>query len=63
MTELKISLRKTISAIENKMTIAEFIGDQNMINAVRAEKALIIAEVCSRDPVIRARFNTLLQHH
>lgn len=53
-------IRNAIAAIENKKTIAEFINDQKIINEVRIEKALIIAEVCNNDSVIRARFNDLL---
>lgn len=54
-------LQKAIAAIENKKTIAEFINDQEMINEVRIEKALILAGACNNDPVIRARFNDLLR--
>ncbi len=56
-----INLHNAIAAIENKKTIAEFIDDQEMINEVRIEKALILAEACNNDPVIRARFNDLLR--
>lgn len=55
-----IHFHNAIAAIENKKTIAEFINDQKMINEVRVQKALIIAEVCNNDSVIRARFNDLL---
>lgn len=58
-----IDLHNAIAAIENKKTIAEFIGDQEMINEVRNAKALILAEVCVNDPIIRARFNDLLNQH
>ena len=56
-------LNAIIAALNNKKTIAEFIGDQEMLDEVTAEKTLIIAEVCNRDPIIRARFNALLQQH
>lgn len=56
-------LNAILAALNNKKTIAEFIGDQEMLDEVTAEKTLIIAEVCNRDPIIRARFNDLLQQH
>lgn len=54
-------LNAVLAALKNKKTIAEFINDQKMLDEVAAAKSLIIVEVCHRDPVIRARFNDLLQ--
>ncbi|MNB97649.1 hypothetical protein D3C75_448810 [compost metagenome] len=54
-------LNAILTALSNKQTIAEFINDQEMLDEVNATKSLIIAEVCARDPIIRARFNDLLQ--
>lgn len=56
-------LNAILAALDNKKTIAEFINDQQMLDEVAAAKSLIIVEVCQRDPVIRARFNDLLQQH
>ncbi len=56
-------LNALLAALDNKKTIAEFINDQQMLDEVAAAKSLIIVEVCHRDPVIRARFNYLLQQH
>ncbi|MBG0581728.1 hypothetical protein [Enterobacter kobei] len=56
-------LNAILAALNNKKTIAEFLDNQEMLDEVAAEKKLIIAEVCNRDPIIRARFNDLLQQH
>ena len=56
-------LNAILAALNNKKTIAEFLDDQEMLDEVASEKTLIIAEVCNRDPIIRARFNDLLQQH
>lgn len=56
-------LNSVLAALITKQAIAEFIDDQKMLDEVAAAKSLIIVEVCQRDPVIRARFNDLLQQH
>lgn len=56
-------LNAVLAALLTKQAIAEFINDQKMLDEVRVAKSLIIVEVCHRDPVIRARFNDLLQQH
>ena len=56
-------LNAVLAALDSKKTIAEFLEDQQMLDEVTAAKSLIIVEVCQRDPVIRARFNALLQQH
>lgn len=56
-------LNAILAALNNKKTIAEFLEDQEMLNEVIAEKRNVFDEVCQHDPIIRARFNDLLQQH
>ena len=56
-------VRNRIVAVLTKQSVAEFLDDQKMLNEVKNEKAKIISEVALNDPIIRARFNDLLNQH
>lgn len=58
-----LSVRNRIVAVLTKQSVAEFLDDQKMLNDVKNEKAKIISEVALNDPIIRARFNDLLNQH
>ncbi|NDO83305.1 hypothetical protein CJP72_21860 [Citrobacter sp. NCU1] len=58
-----LSIRNRIVAVLTKQSVAEFLDDQKMLNEVKNEKAKIISEVALNDPIIRARFNDLLNQH
>lgn len=58
-----LSVRNRIVAVLTKQSVAEFLDDQKMLNEVKNEKAKIISEVALNDPIIRARFNDLLNQH
>lgn len=62
MVDMQV-VRKRITALLVKQTIAEFCNDQQMLDEVKTEKTKIIAEVAINDSIIRARFNDLFQHH
>jgi hypothetical protein len=57
------AVRRRITALLVKQTIAEFCNNQQMLDEVKTEKVKIIAEVATNDSIIRARFNDLFQHH
>ncbi|MDS1913299.1 hypothetical protein QSI79_08300 [Enterobacter asburiae] len=60
-------IQNTAAQLHNKQVIANYIadefGDEKMLKKVGEEKAQFVFEVCKNDPVIRSRFNYLLQQH
>lgn len=57
------TVRNRIAAVLAKQSVAEFLDNQRMLDEVKTEKANIISEVAFNDPIIRARFNDLLNQH